>query len=64
MKGLDIVGFALIALSVLLVLAFGISQSSGLAGVGSGTGYTVKDLAPMLPGVLGFLLVIVARFVK
>lgn len=61
MKGMDIVGFALIAVSVVLVLSFGVSPSAGFAG---GESYSLRDLGPLLPGMAGLLLVVLARFKK
>jgi len=59
MKGLDIVGIALIVFSILIVLAFGAPRPDPVLG-----GYSIKDLMPVLPAFAGILMVVVARLKK
>ena len=59
MKGLDIVGLSLILLSLVLVFAFGVTQSNPEMG-----GDSLNDLGPVWPGVIGLVLVIVARITR
>ncbi|MDW7746565.1 hypothetical protein [Halomonas sp.] len=58
-KGLDVVGIMLMLASVVWIMAFGPPQEDPLLG-----GYGLDQLAPLLPAVIGFCLVILARFRK
>ncbi len=59
MKGLDTLGIALILLSAVLLLAFGgLQPDTGLGG------YSIYELGPVWPAVLGVGLVVIARFRK
>lgn len=59
MKGLDLVGFALLFLSFLLVIAIGVPRS--ITGLG---GYSLNDLVPLWPALIGVICIIAARFTK
>ncbi len=58
-KGLDVVGIMLILLTVVLILAFGRPQYDPVLG-----GYSLGELIPLLPALIGGFLVVVARFKK
>lgn len=59
MKGLDLVGFALLLLSFLLVFSIGVPRN--VTGLG---GYSLLDLVPLWPGLVGVICVVTARFTK
>jgi hypothetical protein len=55
MRGLDLVGFALIGLGVVLVLAWPLPQYASFGY------YSLADLSRPGPAVLGVLLILIAR---
>lgn len=57
LKGLDIVGGAMILLAILWAIFFPVRHAS----LGS---YSVAQLFPMILGLLGFACVVIARFRK
>lgn len=58
LKGLDIVGIALLVFSLILVIAFKVPVRQDLGH------YSIADLFPILFGLVGIVLVLIARLRK
>lgn len=58
LKGLDVVGIALLVFSLILVIAFPVTKRYSLGG------YSLADLFPVLVGFIGIVLILLARLRK